>query len=431
MLRQWNPNFQPSEARIDGKPPQMLFVSTMQIHSASAYEMIADAYDWATIGRLILAGGAKAIYEPWDFFGLRPRRAVQRRRGRHRRRVRRPGAARPHHGIPRPATSIRARRSTACAAPACSTTSPAWSSAKATKRSRSGRLINTGIQRLVQDLDELPHPITSLGLIEPPHRRRDASSRPTADATRLHRHAGMISRGHDARLQVPLPVLPDPGVQPVHLPLEEPRPAARRIRDAWPRRRASTPSSAPTTTSSTTARRSKRSSPAWPRGKSNGKPFRDSIFFGTEATEFDVFKNQDLLPLCRDGGLRAIWFGIEDMTAELVKKGQSPEKTRTLFEMLNKHGICPMPMMMHHDGQPLASRGNLYGLLNQVNFLRKSGSVSVQVTILTPSVGSKGYEEPYEKDMVIEQAGSESVRTTSTTATTASPPKTRIPGGSR
>jgi hypothetical protein len=31
--------------------------------------------------------------------------------------------------------------------------------------------------------------------------------------------------------------------------------------------------------------------------------------------------------------------------------------------------------------------------------------VSVQVTILTPSVGSKGYEEPYEKGMVIAEAG--------------------------
>jgi radical SAM superfamily enzyme YgiQ (UPF0313 family) len=141
------------------------------------------------------------------------------------------------------------------------------------------------------------------------------------------------------------------------------------------------------------------------KGKVGGKPFRDAIFFGTEATEFDVFKNQDLLPLCREGGLRAIWFGIEDMTAELVKKGQSPEKTKKLFEILNRIGICPMPMMMHHDGQPLASRGNLYGLLNQVRFLRKSGSVSLQVTILTPSVGSKGFEEPYEKGMVIGQAG--------------------------
>ena len=66
-----------------------------------------------------------------------------------------------------------------------------------------------------------------------------------------------------------------------------------------------------------------------------------------------MYKNQDLLPLCRDGGLRAIWFGIEDMTAELVKKGQSPEKTARIFRELLAHGIAPMPMMMHHDGQPL------------------------------------------------------------------------------
>ena len=114
--------------------------------------------------------------------------------------------------------------------------------------------------------------------------------------------------------------------------------------------------------------------------------------------------------MCRDGGLRAIWFGIEDMTAELVKKGQSPEKTQNAVRRSSTSmGICPMPMMMHHDGQPLASRGNLYGLLNQVNFLRKSGSVSVQVTILTPSVGSKGYEEPYEKGMVIDEANGQKV----------------------
>src|SRR5438309_9353436 len=44
VLRQWNRNHRPSLARFDGRPPQMLFISSMQIHSASAYEMIADAY---------------------------------------------------------------------------------------------------------------------------------------------------------------------------------------------------------------------------------------------------------------------------------------------------------------------------------------------------------------------------------------------------
>src|SRR5262249_22201064 len=32
------------------------------------------------------------------------------------------------------------------------------------------------------------------------------------------------------------------------------------------------------------------------KGTVHGKPFRDTILFGTEATEYDVFKNQDLLP---------------------------------------------------------------------------------------------------------------------------------------
>src|SRR5207247_11406409 len=86
-----------------------------------------------------------------------------------------------------------------------------------------------------------------------------------------------------------------------------------------------------------------------------------------------------------------------------------PEKPRKPFQLLTGHGICHMPMMMHHDGQPLVRRGNLYGLINQVNFLRKSGSVSVQVTILTPSVGSKGYEEPFEKGLVIDEVNGKKV----------------------
>src|SRR5262249_60792091 len=72
VLRQWNRYLRPSEARIDGLPPQMLFVSSMQIHSASAYELIADAHRLGDDRPFILAGGAKAIYEPWDFFAFGP-----------------------------------------------------------------------------------------------------------------------------------------------------------------------------------------------------------------------------------------------------------------------------------------------------------------------------------------------------------------------
>ena len=103
--------------------------------------------------------------------------------------------------------------------------------------------------------------------------------------------------------------------------------------------------------------------------------------------------------------MRAIWFGIEDMTAELVKKGQSPEKTRRVFRNLLSHGIAPMPMMMHHDAQPLFSRRGLYGLLNQIRYLKRAGAVSVQVTFLTPMVGIKGYERSFEEGLVMKRVG--------------------------
>jgi radical SAM superfamily enzyme YgiQ (UPF0313 family) len=402
VQRQWNRNLRPSEARLDGQPPQMLFVSSMQIHSASAYELIQDAYGLGDNRPLILAGGAKAIYEPWDFFGLGPQ-------GQYSADVVVTGEeyvalelldrvmeARGTREHPRKAFH-RLRRS------GLLDDVPGLVFREGDEKAPLGRLINTGIQRLVQNLEELPHPILSLGLLEPPHRRRTLS-RKAIEISRLHRYAGMISVVTTHGCKFHCPYCPIPAYNQFTFRWKSPE----RLRDELAQMAEKTGIHAFFGTDDNFFNNRETVEEIFTglvRGKVRGKPFRDSIFFGTEATEFDVYKNQDLLPLCRDGGLRAIWFGIEDMTAELVKKGQSPEKTKQLFEVLNQHGICPMSMMMHHDGQPLASRGNLYGLLNQVNFLRKSGSVSVQVTILTPSVGSKGYEEPYEKGMVIEQAG--------------------------
>jgi radical SAM superfamily enzyme YgiQ (UPF0313 family) len=406
VMRQWNRNLRPSEARFDGQVPHMLFVSSMQIHSASAYEIIADAYRLGNDRPLILAGGAKAIYEPWDFFGHGPDGQysadvvvtgeeyvvlqlldrVMEFRGRK------------EH--PRKAFH-RLRRS------GLLDDIPGLVFREGDEKDPLGRLINTGVQQMVQDLDELPHPLIGLALLEPPHRRRTLSSR-AIRIDRLYRHAGMISVVTTHGCKFHCPYCPIPAYNQFTFRWKSPE----RLRDEFERMAEQTGIQAFFGTDDNFFNNRETVSDIFTglvKGRVRGKPFRDAIFFGTEATEFDVFKNQDLLPLCREGGLRAIWFGIEDMTAELVKKGQSPEKTRTLFELLNKNGICPMSMMMHHDGQPLASKGNLYGLVNQVNFLRRSGSVSVQVTILTPSVGSKGYEEPYEKGMVIEKAGEQKI----------------------
>jgi radical SAM superfamily enzyme YgiQ (UPF0313 family) len=414
--RQWNRHLAPSEARFDGRPPQILLVSSMQIHSASAYELIADAYKLGDERPLILAGGAKAIYEPWHFFDfehdgrrydadvtctgeefvlleLMDRIMDARASGEHPRK-----------------TFHRLRRSGLLDdIPALVYRTHHWEESVAPRPigpmgpMGDDKLIDTGIQRLVQNLDELPHPIHALGLIEPPHGRRAMSRKPIPTA-RMHRYAGLLGLVTTHGCKFHCPYCPIPGYNQFTFRYKSPQ----RMRDEMEviANRSGLDFFFGTDDNFFNNRETvEETFTELAKGKYRGKPFRDSIVFGTEATEFDVYKNQDLLPLCREGGLRAIWFGIEDMTAELVKKGQSPEKTRHLFKIMNEQGIAPMSMMMHHDGQPLASRGNLYGLLNQARFLRKSGSVSLQVTILTPSVGSKGYEEPYDTGMVIEQAG--------------------------
>jgi radical SAM superfamily enzyme YgiQ (UPF0313 family) len=406
VLQQWAPHVRPSAARLDGDVPQMLLVSSMQIHSANAYDLIRDAHRLGEHRPLILAGGAKAIYEPWDFFGLGPdgqmdadvvvtgeeyvtlelldRILESRGRGEHLRK-----------------TFHRLRRS------GLLDDIPGLVFREGDEPAPQGRLINTGIQRLVQDLDELPHPLASLRLIEPPHRRRTLARRPVP-LHKLRRYARIVSVVTTHGCKFHCPYCPIPAYNQFTFRFKSPE----RLRDEIQAIVEQTDIHTMFGTDDNFFNNRETvegTFTALAKGRAGGKPFRDVVFFGTEATEFDVFKQQDLLPLCREGGLRAIWFGIEDMTAELVKKGQSPEKTQKLFQILSRIGICPMPMMMHHDGQPLASKGNLYGLLNQVNFLRKSGSVSVQVTILTPSVGSKGFEEPYRQGMVIGAAGGKRV----------------------
>ena len=51
------------------------------------------------------------------------------------------------------------------------------------------------------------------------------------------------------------------------------------------------------------------------------------IRYGTEATVHDTVRLKEHLPVIRQSGLRALWMGVEDITASLVKKGQSADKT--------------------------------------------------------------------------------------------------------
>jgi len=113
--------------------------------------------------------------------------------------------------------------------------------------------------------------------------------------------------------------------------------------------------------------------------------------------------------LIHDSGCRALWLGVEDMTATLVNKGQSVDKTTEAFKRLRSAGICPMPMMMHHDSQPLYTFGKNYGLLNQIKLLRKAGAVSLQVLMMTPSAGTKLYESTFTSKQVFRSVGGKKV----------------------
>ena len=114
---------------------------------------------------------------------------------------------------------------------------------------------------------------------------------------------------------------------------------------------------------------------------------------------------KDDLSVVRKAGLWGLWLGVEDMSGTLIKKGQSREKTAEVFAALRGNGIFPIPMLMHHDSQPLYTWKDHRGLLNQIGWLRKSGAVSVQVMMLTPSPGSKLYVDTYASGLAYESVG--------------------------
>ena len=406
VLQQWNPNIRPSQARFDGRPPEVLMVSAMQIHSAPAYRLIRDAWQLGDDRPLILVGGPKAVYEPWDFFGLSPDG--------------REGADAVVTGeeyvllelldriveMKRPGDTMRVAFERV-RADGLLDDIPGLVYAADASDGPPQYLVNTGVQRLVQDLDELPLQLEVMGLFERPHGRTTLSPQPLP-SDRVGRHAKILAMVTTHGCQFHCPYCPIPGYNQFTFRHRSPERMVEEIAGAA---ELCGISSFFGTDDNFFSRREtvEETFTAMARGKVGNKPFRKAISFATEATEFDVFKHQDLLPLAREAGLRGLWLGIEDLTAGLVKKGQTIEKTKVLFKLLLKQGISPMPMMMHHDGQPLWTWRGLYGLLNQVRFLWKAGAPTCQVTLLTPWVGSQGYEQPFRDGLVLNKVGGQPI----------------------
>lgn len=392
VLQQWSPRIRPSRMRLDGRLPDVLLVSSLQIHSAACEALLRDACRIEPARRpLIVAGGPKVIYEPWSVFSADPADAWGAD-------VAVTGEEYVLLGLLEAVLSARGSGE---------------SLRDAFRRARDGglldgicglvygpgpdgaprELVHTGTQRLVGRLEELPDPALGLRRLEPPSGRADLSRRPLP-VGEVRRHSPIASLAVTFGCRFSCPYCPIPAYnQRLHRIKSGAQTAAEMARlhrefgfgyfSLVGGNFFNDPARALEICESLAC------------AASAGRPLRSSIRWGTEATVCDALRVRDHLSLVRRAGLHALWMGVEDMTGSLVRKGQTVAATLELFEALREHDIFPMPMVMHHDGQPLYSPGRPDGLLNQVRLLRKAGAIDVQVLMTTPAPGSRIHEPSF------------------------------------
>jgi hypothetical protein len=262
-------------------------------------------------------------------------------------------------------------------------------------------LVDTGVQRLLRDLDELPHPVLGYRVLEAPSRKATLAAQPL-ERGRVRKLAPMSVMEMTYGCKFRCPYCPIPAYNQ-HKDRQK---SAGRIADEMGRiydeygiryffgaddnffnRKERAVEIVETLRDATS-----------PAGQRLGRVIR----WGTEVTVHDTLQMKDHLVDARRGGVRALWLGVEDMTATLVKKGQSIDGTREAFAAMRAAGIKPMPMMMHDDTQPLLTWTSPRGLLNQVQMLRSAGAMSLQVLLLSPAHGTKLYYETHESGLAYE-----------------------------
>jgi radical SAM superfamily enzyme YgiQ (UPF0313 family) len=404
VLTQWNRNFRPSKMRLDGRIPDVFMVSSMQIHFASCERMLRDAWLIDPEHRpLIIAGGPKANYEPWDCFGIDPQCpwgadvAVT-------------GEEFVLLSLLEAILSVRAKNEPMRVAFGRARDMgllddiPGLVYPRGDRPGVAHELVDTGVQRLLGDLDELPSPVLGYRILEPPSNAETMTSKPLPPEL-VGRYSPISSLVLTFGCKFACTYCPIPAYnQRQHRLKSGERIAEEFVQlyktyglhrffgsdDNFFNHKARTLEICETLA----------------KVEIDGQPIRKKIRWGTEVTVHDTLLMKEHLPVVRKSGVRALWLGVEDMTATLVKKGQSVGKTVEAFRVLNENGICPMPMMMHHDEQPLVSRGEKpYGLINQVRILRQAGAVSMQILMLVPATGSKLYGGTYTSGMAYESVG--------------------------
>ena len=406
VLQQWNRNFRPSLMRLDGRIPDLFMVSTMGMHSARAMDLVRDARRIDPERRpLIVVGGSHAVYEPHLLFNTDPLDSGDSGA---------PDVAVTGEeyvllslleailsvratGEPLRSAFLRAKQDGALDA------IPGIVYPRGNADGATAEVVNTGVQRLVGDLDELPDSVLGYRLLEPPSRSATLSALPLAPGE-VRKCSPISSLVLTFGCKFACPYCPIPAYNQRQHRLKSGQRIAEEmwrlnkeyglkyffgVDDNFFNHKGRTLAIVETLA----------------RAEFDGVALRRKARWYTEVTVHDTLQMKEHLPLIREAGCRALWLGVEDMTATLVNKGQTVGKTAEAFQAMRSAGICPMPMMMHHDSQPLYSKGTHYGLLNQIRLLRKAGAVSLQVLMMTPSPGTKLYEKTFIDGLVLDRVG--------------------------
>jgi radical SAM superfamily enzyme YgiQ (UPF0313 family) len=407
VLQQWNRNFRPSAMRLDGRVPDIFMVSSMGLHSQRCMEFIRDARRIDPAQRpLIIAGGPHAVYQPYDLFSAdradptAPDVAIT-------------GEEYVLLSLLEVLLSVRGKGESMRMAFRRARDDGALDGIAGLVFARNAgdevpeELTDTGVQRLVGDLDELPDSVLGYRLLEPPSRRATlgTSALPPAMVRKLSPISSVVLT---FGCKFACPYCPIPAYNQRQHRLKSSGRIAEEIgrlnREYGLRYFFGTDDNF-----FNNKKRTLEIVQTLASAEVDGAPLRRKIRWYTEVTVHDTLQMKEHLSLVHESGCRALWLGVEDMTATLVNKGQSVDKTTEAFGRLRAAGICPMPMMMHHDSQPLYSHKSNYGLLNQISLLRKAGAVSLQVLMITPSAGTKLYEQTFSSGQVIDRAGGRKV----------------------
>ncbi|MEZ6009425.1 MAG: radical SAM protein [Planctomycetota bacterium] len=408
VFQQWNRKFQPSAMRLDGRIPDMFLVSSMAIHGEAADKLLRDVCRIDPAQRpLVIAGGPRTNYQPWLPFGTDPQDPwgadvaatgetfvflsllevlLEEKRANETLRT----------------TFLRARDA------GMLDHIPGLVYAKGRREGVAEELVDTGVQRLLGNLDELPHPVLGYRVLEAPSRKPTLASR-ALERGRVRKLAPMSVMEMTYGCKFRCPYCPIPAYNQ-HKDRQK---SAGRIADEMGRIHDEYGIRYFFGADDNFFNRKDRAveiietlrdavSPA-------GKPIRRFARWGTEVTVHDTLQMVDHLADARRAGVRALWLGVEDMTATLVKKGQSIDGTRAAFAAMREVGIKPMPMMMHDDTQPLLTIRSARGLLNQVQMLRSAGAMSLQVLLLSPAHGTKLYYETHESGLAYESVNGQPV----------------------